>query len=253
MNSADLTPSPIPIPESPVHHRLLRETRAVWELARLTRQWNALMCLPRGNGETVLVLPGFGTGDVSTAVLRRFLLRLGYEPRGWGLGVNNGMVDDLIPVVSALARETADALEAPIKLVGWSLGGYLAREAARAHPEAVSNIVTLGTPVIGGPKYTAAGKLYRQWGYDLDAIEAQVRERDRVPLRVPITALYSRSDTVVSWQACIDHHTSHIRHIEVDTTHVGFGFSPEVYREVGVALAPAFYAGAPAAKACDEG
>lgn len=236
MHSTETLEEPIPIPEAPAHHRVLRESRAVWELARLARQWNGLMRLPRGNGETVIVLPGFGTGDTSTAVLRRFLLRLGYEPRGWGLGVNDGMVDDLIPQVTTLTLETAEAVGSPVVLVGWSLGGYLGREAARAHPEAVSRIVTLGTPVIGGPKYTAAGKLYRKWGYDLDAIEAQVRERDRVPLRVPITAIYSRSDTVVSWRACIDHHTPHIRHVEIGTTHVGFGFSPEVYREIACAL-----------------
>lgn len=243
MNPTGSLEEPIPIPEAPAHHRVLRESRALWELARLARQWNGLMRLPRGNGETVIVLPGFGTGDASTAVLRRFLLRLGYEPRGWELGVNNGRVDDLIPQVSALTREASEILGAPVMIVGWSLGGYLGREAARAHPEAVSRIVTLGTPVIGGPKYTAAGRLYQKWGYDLDAIEAQVRDRDRVPLRIPITAIYSRGDSVVSWRACIDHHTPHIRHVEVETTHVGFGFSPEVYREIALALAAGTEAG----------
>ncbi len=228
--------TPIPIPEVPMHHRVLRETRALWELTRLARQWTDLTRVPQGAGETILVLPGFGTGDASTAFLRRYLTRLGYKPRGWGLGVNDGKVDELIPKVTALTRLTAEAVGAPIALVGWSLGGYLGREAAREHPASVSRIVTLGTPVIGGPKYTAAGKLYTKWGYDLDAIEAEVHERDRVPLLVPITAIYSRGDSVVSWQACIDHLTPHIRHVEVETTHVGFGFSPDVYREIAIGL-----------------
>jgi len=34
---------------------------------------------------------------------------------------------------------------------GWSLGGFIAREYAREHPGHVRKVITLGTPVIGGP------------------------------------------------------------------------------------------------------
>jgi pimeloyl-ACP methyl ester carboxylesterase len=43
------------------------------------------------------------------------------------------------------------AHDEPVVLVGWSLGGYIACEYAREHPRAVRKIVTLGSPVIGGP------------------------------------------------------------------------------------------------------
>ncbi len=46
----------------------------------------------------------------------------------------------------------------PVVLVGWSLGGYIAREYAREHPGHVRAIVTLGSPVIGGPRYTATAE-----------------------------------------------------------------------------------------------
>ena len=51
----------------------------------------------------------------------------------------------------------------------------IAREAMRERPEIVTRVITLGTPVIGGPKYTSVGAAYRRRGYDLDDIEARPR------------------------------------------------------------------------------
>jgi hypothetical protein len=79
--------------------------------------------------------------------------------------------------------------------------------------------------------------VYRRRGFDLDAIEAAVAERNRVTLRVPVTAIYSRSDGVVAWRACIDEWSPRVEHREVRTTHVGLGFSAEVYGIVARTLA----------------
>jgi len=128
--------------------------------------------------------------------------------------------------VSELARVEGRG----VRLVGWSLGGYLAREAARERPDAVERVITLGSPTVGGPKYTAVAEVYRRSGYDLDAIEAAVEARNRVPLQVPVTAIYSRSDAVVAWEACIDRVNPQVEHVEVHTTHLGLGFAPDVYR-----------------------
>ena len=108
---------------------------------------------------------------------------------------------------------------------------------ARDRPELVERVVTLGSPVVGGPKYTRVGAFYARRGIDLDAIEAEVEERNRMPIRVPITAVYSRRDGIVSWQACIDHRSPDVEHVEVRATHLGLGFSPEVYRIVASRLA----------------
>jgi hypothetical protein len=67
----------------------------------------------------------------------------------------------------------------------------------------------------------------------IDEIEQAVEERKRVPLEVPVTAIYSRRDGVVCWQACIDDEGNElIEHVEVGSTHLGLGFSPDVYRIV---------------------
>lgn len=213
------------------------EARGLLEFPKLLFRFPELARQPRGNGQRVMVLPGYGASDASTAVLRAYVGYLGYDPVGWGLGRNNGEVPDLIPRVVERIEELAHEAGRSIDLIGWSLGGYLAREAARERPQAVRHVVTLGSPVVGGPKYTAVARSYRRRGIDLDEIEAQVAARNREPLETPITAIYSRSDSVVAWQACIDHHSPRVDHIEVETTHLGLGFSPQVFQIIAERLA----------------
>ena len=232
---------------------LVREPLGVLEIPRLLFASPRLAWQPRGNGEPVIVLPGYGAGDASTLMLRSYLSFLGYDVHGWGLGQNRGDVRALVPKVidavesvcarassktsvrvpkRALARATTRA-----RLVGWSLGGVIARETARERADLVERVVTLGSPVIGGPKYTLVGEYYRQQGYDLDAIEAAVAERNRIPLQVPVTAIYSRYDGVVAWRACMDESSADVEHVEVKTTHLGLGFAAEVYRIIAQRLA----------------
>jgi pimeloyl-ACP methyl ester carboxylesterase len=223
--------------QPPGPRSLLAEGLAVLEGPRLLWQAPALARLPRGDGGPVLVLPGFGASDGSTALLRAYLGWLGYEARGWGMGVNRGQVPKLVPLVVELLARTHGAAQRRVRLIGWSLGGVLAREAARERPELVERVVTFGTPVVGGPKYTAVAATYRRQGHDLDAIEAAAAARDKVPLRVPVTAIYSRADGVVAWRACIDPTNRGVEHVEVGGTHVGLGFNPDVYRIVAERLA----------------
>jgi pimeloyl-ACP methyl ester carboxylesterase len=198
----------------------------------------ALRRPPRGDGGIVRVLPGYLTGDSATVVMRGTLRALGYRSAGWGLGVNRGNVPVLAGQVAALVGRDAEESGRPVRLVGWSLGGVIAREAARLRPEAVSHVVTLGTPIVGGPVYTAAATSYAADGWDLDEVAATVAARNAEPMPVPVTALFSRDDTVVAWQACLDPNPlSPTRHIEVPGRHAELGFSPRVLRVVAQALA----------------
>lgn len=219
--------------------RLARELLGLGQVARLITQAPRLLRAPRGDGAPVLVVPGYGAGDGSTAILRGYLNLLGHDVMGWGLGRNRGNVPKLIPAVTAQVGTLAKQTSRRVHLVGWSLGGYLVREAAREQPDAVGRVVTYGSPVIGGPKYTATATAYRRAGYDLDAIEADVTRREEVPIQVPITAIFTRSDLVVDWRACIDRTNPHVEHVEVATTHLGLGVCPEVYRTIADRLAAA--------------
>ena len=215
---------------------LFRESFTPLELARLAVSLPSLSRLPRGQGQPVLVFPGFSGGDGSTLPLRQFLGSLGHDARGWGLGRNRGDVPELIPAVTELVQTVAAQTGQAVSLVGWSLGGYLAREAARECPHAVRRVVTLGSPISGGPKYTTVAPWYRLQGEDLDAIELAVLEREQTPLRVPVTAIWSRLDGVVAWQACVDEREAVTENVEVRTTHLGMGISPDVFRIVAERL-----------------
>lgn len=186
----------------------------------------------------VAVFPGFSAGDLSTFALRRHLRSRGFRVHRWRLGVNRGDVPALIPRVVERTEALFDRYAEPISLVGWSLGGVLAREVARERPDMVRRVVTLGSPVIGGPKYTRAAGFYRNvLKQDLDEIERSVDERNRIPIQVPVTAIFSKRDKVVQWEACIDHFNEHCEHVEVDASHLTLGFDPKILKLVGAKVA----------------
>ena len=223
----------------PSRWMLLGEGRVLYERLHLLGTLRRLRAAaPPGEGRPVLVVPGFATDDGWTAPLRGFLTSIGYHATGWELGRNRGNVPKLIPEV--VRRTEAVALERgqPVRLVGWSLGGYLAREAARERPHVVDRVVTLGAPIIGGPTYTASAPMYVRRGHDLDEIAAAVEERESEPIRVPVFAIYSRSDGVVAWRACIDRFDNpQVEHHEVQASHLGMVNSPRVLGLVANLLA----------------
>ncbi|MGH7809225.1 MAG: esterase/lipase family protein [Candidatus Binatia bacterium] len=224
--------------EPPAASGMIREARSLIELPRLLLRFPALARQPRGNREPVLILPPHGTGDTSTMILKGYLRLLGYRARGWGLGRNRGRVAELLPRVLKRLASFSRRSQQKVSLIGWSFGGYLAREVARERPDLVCQVITLGTPVVGGPKYTILAEIYRKRGMDIEAIAAEVEWRNgEALLETPVTAIYSRADAVVAWQACIDRETPNVEHVEVKTTHLGFGFSPDVYKIIAQSLA----------------
>jgi len=225
--------------QPPTALTLLNEALTPLQLSLFLMQAPALAMAPRGNGERVLVWPGFGAGNSSTTVLRGYLRYLGYQAEGWQLGSNNG---DVLNQLERLKTDLlATPLSEPVTLVGWSLGGYLAREVARDCPELVKRVVTLGSPVVGGPKYTAVARAFAQRGESVDEIERLVDARYETPLTVPVTAIYSKADGVVAWQACIDERSPDVEHVEVFSSHIGLGFSPQALRILADRLASTGY------------
>jgi len=216
----------------PTRRETLAELRLPFDALRWTPAW---FTLPRGRAavsRSVILLPGFGGGPRSLMALKRYLRRRGHAADDWGLGRNTGHVAELRAALQGRVEARVRATGEPVTLVGWSLGGYIAREFAREHPARVRRIVTLGSPVVGGPRYTATARWYADQGFDLDQMEHAVKQRYARPLTTPVVAIYSKRDGVVAWQACIDRWSPHVRHVEVDESHLGMGFAPRVLRIV---------------------
>jgi pimeloyl-ACP methyl ester carboxylesterase len=229
----------INVMDSPPAAGLIREARGFLELPRLLFRSIDLLLQQRGEGRPVLVLPGYGAGDGSTVILKSYLRLLGYRVSGWHLGRNLGSVPEVVPRVLKRLLSMHRKSQHRVNIIGWSLGGFIARELARDRPELIQRVITLGTPVIGGPKYTVLAESFRRRGIDLDAMEAEIAVRNKIPLQRPVTAIYSRRDAIVAWQACIDPDDCNSEHVEVFTTHLGFGFSPEVFKIIAQRLATA--------------
>lgn len=224
-------------PTRPPSRRALRlEPTGALETLRLVGGSHRLARAPRGDGHVVIDLPGWQAPEASMAPLRGYLRLLGYDARGWGLGTNAGDPEGDTRRFVAIAERAAEESGAPVSLVGWSLGGVIARETARERPDLVRRVVTFGTPALGGPSYTVGAQ---SWGEEVCAeAERVTAQRDAAdPLRVPVTAIFSRRDGVVSWRACVDRTSPGADHVEVGSTHLGLGLDPDVWHVVSQRLA----------------
>lgn len=237
----DPVPAAIDEPSVPPALSLLglEPVRAALEYASL--QFMDRSLLPHGDGHAVVIFPGLAADRRSTAPLHDFCEGLGYTTFDWGRGFNVGPNGDIGEWLAALAADV-DALTRAqpqrISLIGWSLGGLYAREVARALPQRVRQVITIGTPLSARAEHTHAGWLYRLAGAGQPDLEAALTRRLRAALPVPTTSIYSRSDGVIAWQACLQRREGPCtENVEVEGSHVGLGWNPEVLRVVADRLA----------------
>jgi pimeloyl-ACP methyl ester carboxylesterase len=229
-------PPSAPAPSGPPRRGLRGEWRVGLEVARLVAATPTLRRAPRGEGAPVVLVPGWRAPPASMLPLRNYLRFLGHDARDWELGVNVGRPERDAPRLAEQVERLASGGR-PVTLVGWSLGGTITREAARQAPAAIAQVITYGTPVVGGPTHTIGARSY---GPEESArISALIEELDAAsPISVPITAIYTRRDGIVSWRACIDRASPEVRHVEVSSTHISMGFDPDVWRVIADRLAP---------------
>ena len=226
-----------PRPDGPPPWPLVAlEATSPVQAVRLLGAARRLQAAPRGDGHVVIDIPGWRAPELSGLPVRRYLSWLGYDARGWGFGTNLGDpardAQRLTDRVVQLEAETGR----PVSLVGWSLGGVIAREVARRRPDVVRRVITYGTPVVGGPTYTAvAGTYSHEIRHDASRVTARLDAKR--PIQRPITVIYSRRDGIVSWEACLDRSSPRGEHVEVRSTHIGMGIDPDVWEVVASRLA----------------
>ncbi len=213
----------------------LEPFRAFSELATQPLGAMLLRYAPKGDGHSVLTLPGFLTGDRSTSLIRRHLRARNYEAYPWNLGRNNG------PQTSGeggvdLDRRIEEIFQSSgrkVSLVGWSLGGVMARNAARRIPHMVRQVITLGSPFDAHLNVSSIGRLFELVsGHDPNDpafMEVLNYNRPPPPPEVPTTSIFSKSDGVVHWTSCIERPGPNTDNIEVYGSHIGLGVNPIVY------------------------
>ncbi len=198
--------------------------------------------VPHGRGQPVLLVPGFLAGDWSLTTLRSWARRVGYQPELAGINFN---VQYSEIVLEALQRRLEDLHRAgagKVHLVGHSRGGVLAKVLADRNPDLVEQVVALGSPLSDSfdvHPFTMAGVRaahlfnvvrYRRRSHVEGGFLRELAARPAVP----VTSLYSRSDGILNWRACVRHD---LHSLEVSGSHVGLAVNPEVYRILAHLLA----------------
>jgi pimeloyl-ACP methyl ester carboxylesterase len=173
----------------------------------------------KGDGRDVLVLPGFLASDVATARLRKSLNASGFRAHAWGMGRNFGIKSDVFDRLDARLDDLA--IGGQVTLIGWSLGGLIAREYAKHAPDRVEKVITLGSPFSGDLRANNAWRLY-EWvaGHTVDAPPIEAEPGIKPPVKT--IALWSRRDGVVAPRSACGQPGEADTQVELGCTHMAF-------------------------------
>ena len=208
--------------------------------------------VPAGDGAPVLLVPGFLAGDPSLATMAGWLKRIGHRPCRARMRANVDCTTRALDRLEASLESLAGRHGRRVAVVGQSRGGTMARGLAMRRPDLVDRIVTLGSPLtdqfavhpLVRAQVTALGALGtfgvpglfgRGCGSGECCAETRAHASAPFPGDVGFVSVYSRSDGIVDWRACLD---PDAEHVEVAASHIGMAVNKDVFRAVGRALAP---------------
>ncbi len=141
----------------------------------------------------VVLLPGFGTSPWRMRYMAHQLERAGHKAKRWGMGFNLGVTPGLFEQLSERILAIRARYGQPVVLVGWSLGGVIARELAKRHPDAVAKVITMGSPFSGSPYDNNAWRIYHLVaGHPVDEPPVEARLAEKPP--VETVAIWSPRD-----------------------------------------------------------
>jgi pimeloyl-ACP methyl ester carboxylesterase len=204
---------------------------AMKELRGLKKIWSRYNgSIPSIPGSPVMIVPGYGSEDKTTRVLRETLEDKGAKPYGSGLKEpltleerhHEACMDTLSKI-----HETHGEL---VTLVGWSAGGLHVREMALRAPEKVKQVITLGSLVRLPEEKT---------GFPVESLCDLFRAvcgKDRVAafengsfshLPVPSTSIFTRDDNFIPVTCALHHAGSPPRSENIEVTLNNNAFLPD--------------------------
>lgn len=215
--------------------------------------------VPHGNGEPVVLVPGFLGSDRYLTEMHLWLRRIGYRPYFSGIGRNVDCPELLTQRLLVTVQQAYEETGGRVTIVGHSLGGMLARAAAHRAPSSVKQVITMGSPfrsVRAHPLILSAANFVRSNIVRERRTRREVTQSCFTPQctcgfvttlksdafatngNTPTfrrNAIYSKVDGVVDWRVCVEDDGRLNR--EVTATHIGMAFNPDVYRTVANLLA----------------
>src|SRR5215213_10147479 len=231
----------------------------LWREARIGLEAAALVRDPifkgdgmaDGRGRPVLLIPGFLAGDGSLSMMAGWLKRAGYRPSRAGIVSNVNCAGVLLPRLEQRLERLVDLQGKRAAVVGQSRGGTLAKVLAKRRPDLVAGVVGLGAPQVKPLAVHPLVRLQVEAVSRLGSLGAPGLFKRSclhgeccatfwedlagdLPADVGFTAVYSRSDGIVDWRACLDPCAD--EHVEVKASHCGMALHPAVWRAIADSL-----------------
>jgi pimeloyl-ACP methyl ester carboxylesterase len=231
----------------------------LWREARIGLEAVALLRDPvlrgdglaDGRGRPALLIPGFMAGDGSLALMADWLRRGGYKPTRAGMRSNVGCAGTGLDALEERLERAVERQGQRAVVIGQSRGGSQAKVLAARRPDLVCGIVTLGSPHLEPlavhPVVRASVEAVSRLGslgapglFKRSCLDGECCATFWESLAAPVTkgvgfiAVYSRSDGIVDWRACLD--PSADEHVEIRASHCGMAVSPAAWRAVADAL-----------------
>jgi pimeloyl-ACP methyl ester carboxylesterase len=231
----------------------------LWREARLGLEAAALLRDPvlrgeglrDGRGRPVMLIPGFMAGDASLGPMGGWLKRAGYRATRAGMRANVGCSGAMMGRLEERLDRVVSEQGMRAVLIGQSRGGALAKVLAVRRPDLACGVVTLGSPqvdplavhplvrlqvqAVGTLGTLGAPGLFRRSCIEGECCAAFWEElAGPLPAGIGSVAVYSKSDGIVDWRACLDPYAD--EHVEIRASHVGMAVSPAAWRAVAAAL-----------------
>jgi pimeloyl-ACP methyl ester carboxylesterase len=231
----------------------------LWREARLGLEAAALLRDPvlrgeglaDGRGRPALLIPGFLAGDGSLALMADWLRRAGYRPSRAGMRANVGCSGAGMAALEERLERAVERQGQRAVVIGQSRGGSQAKVLTVRRPDLVCGLVTLGSPHLeplavhpvvrlGVEAVSRLGSLGAPGLFKRSCLAGECcatfwdELAAPLPPEVGFVAVYSRSDGIVDWRACLD--PSADEHVEIRASHCGMAVSPSAWRAIAASL-----------------
>lgn len=198
----------------------------LWPLEPVRRRFEQFAVTPARNPQRIMLLPGFGAHPIRMRWMARKLEEAGHTAKRWGLGTNLGATAERIDKVERRLVDLYEREATPVVLVGWSLGGVIARELAKRHPDKVAKVVTLGSPFSYSPRANNGWRAYQAIaGHRVDEPQIETVVAEKPP--VETVAMWSARDGIVHPRSACGRPGERDRAIALRCSHMGFVLTHE--------------------------